>query len=490
MNGSITKHFVNTAAAFHALIEGVREGAAILSADGTILTCNRRLAEMLKLECEHVMGRPIRLFVISDDQAPLEELFQSLPEQFTMIQVRLTGSNALPLPAELAIKTLIVNDVHVFSVLATDLSRRRRAEEQLTFQAHVLANVSDAVCAMDESYRIIFWNPAAERLYGWKSDEVLGRAAADVVRVQLSDTETAQAARQLAATGQLRNELTHRRRDGTAIMVESMTTARRAEDGHLIGYVSVGRDITERVRAADEIRRLNAELEQRVAERTVELELAYKELEAFSYSVSHDLRTPLASIEHLVRLVLDDCKAELPAGGRQGLELIQANILAMETLIAGLLAFSRYSRQPLNKQPVDLTQLVQQVWASLATQRGGRQIEFVIGGLPACQADPFLLKQVLVNLLSNAVKFTRTREHARIEVGSANLVYFVRDNGVGFSMESAEKLFHVFQRLHPEEDYEGTGVGLAIVQRIIQRHGGRVCAEGAENEGATFYFTL
>lgn len=241
------------------------------------------------------------------------------------------------------------------------------------------------------------------------------------------------------------------------------------------------------------LRALNAQLESRASE----LEAANKELDAFAYSVSHDLRAPLRAIDGFSSIVLTEFGPQLPAAAQRYLRLVCDKTQQMGRLINDLLDFSRLGRQPLQKRPVDLANLVREVWAGLHAERAGRQVAFTLGALPSCQADPSLLRQVIVNLLGNALKYSRQRESAVIEVGcrpaidaAGGPVYFVKDNGVGFDMKYVDKLFGVFQRLHRAEDYEGTGVGLAIAQRILHRHGGRVWAEAQVNEGATFFFTL
>jgi PAS domain S-box-containing protein len=248
-------------------------------------------------------------------------------------------------------------------------------------------------------------------------------------------------------------------------------------------------------RAQEDLTQLAKALEQRVIERTAQLQAALKEMEAFSYSVSHDLRAPLRAIDGFSHILMDEYAPQLPPEATRYLETICDSARQMGHLVDGLLAFSRLGRQPLHKQPIDTADLVRQALQSLSGEQVGRRIEISTGELPACQGDPALLRQVWINLLSNALKFTRQQELTRIEIGcltqeEGGPVYFVKDNGVGFDMRYAGKLFGVFQRLHRAEEYEGTGVGLAIVQRIIHRHGGRVWAEGAMGQGATFYFTL
>jgi len=275
------------------------------------------------------------------------------------------------------------------------------------------------------------------------------------------------------------------------------TLERIARDMAPIFKARLQRDAEERARrrAEEEVRTINAELEKRVQERTAQLEAANQELEAFAYSVSHDLRAPLRAIHGFSRILMEEYAPQLPGEAKHYLEVIHHNALQMGELIDDLLTFSRLSRQPLQKQVVAPAELAAQALQDLSPEIEPR-IEIVVRDLPPSEGDPSLLKQVFVNLLSNAIKYTGRREHPRIEVGAQTrtdgqvAVYYVRDNGVGFDMRYVHKLFGVFQRLHHARDYPGTGIGLATVQRIVHRHGGRVWAEGEVNRGATFYFTL
>jgi light-regulated signal transduction histidine kinase (bacteriophytochrome) len=284
------------------------------------------------------------------------------------------------------------------------------------------------------------------------------------------------------------------RKDGSAINISVTVSAIRDQKGKVVGASKVARDITEQKAAEETIRQLNTDLEQRVKERTAQLETANRELEAFSYSVSHDLRAPLRAIDGFSQAVLEDFGPKLPDEGLRYLQTIRYSAQRMGALIDDLLAFARLNRQEMSKRPIDTGKLVRSTLDELGFPWPNRSVEVRVGDLPTSSGDPVLLKQVWMNLLSNALKYTGKREKAALEIGCVKTngadTFFVRDNGTGFDMRYANKLFGVFQRLHRVEDYEGTGVGLAIVQRIIHRHGGRVWADAAVDHGATFYFTL
>jgi signal transduction histidine kinase len=250
-------------------------------------------------------------------------------------------------------------------------------------------------------------------------------------------------------------------------------------------------ELGERKRAEDEVRKLNSELDQRVQDRSAQLEKSNKELEAFGYTVSHDLRAPLRAINGFSKILLEEYAPQLTGEAQRYLRTVSHNAEQMGQLIDSLLSFSRLTQQALHSETLAPTDLVRQAWENLEGERRGRKVELKIGDLPKCKGDLLLLRQVFVNLLSNALKYSRTRDIAKIEVGSTESdVYYVRDNGVGFDMRYQDKLFGVFQRLHRSEDFEGTGIGLATVRRIVQGHGGRVWADAVLNQGATFYFTL
>ena len=264
--------------------------------------------------------------------------------------------------------------------------------------------------------------------------------------------------------------------------------------GQIIHWFGTNTDVEALKQAEEKVHSLNTELEQRVSERTAQLEAANKELEAFSYSVSHDLRTPLRAVDGFSQAVLEDFGPQLPVEGQRQLQVIRESAQRMGALIDDLLRYARLNRQELNKRPIDTGKLVRNVLEELGFPFRNRPVEVHVGDLPESFGDAVLLKQVWLNLLSNALKYTGQRTPATLEIGCLKAdhleTFFVRDNGTGFDMRYADKLFGVFQRLHRAEDFEGTGVGLAIVQRIVRRHSGRVWAEAEVDRGATFYFTL
>ena len=334
-------------------------------------------------------------------------------------------------------------------------------------------------------------NELACRQLGYSREELARLTPADITDPRCRDSMAA-AMDKLARDRHAVFETALMARDGRSIPVEVSTRMLELRGRRLL--FSLLRDITERKLADDEIRKLNSELEQRVRDRTAQLELANKELEAFSFSVSHDLRAPLRAIDGFSRAVREDYGDKLDDQGKHFLEMLSDNAARMNKLIDDILSFSRMGRREIQGMRLDVAGLAQEVIAELRPTLADRNIRFTVGVLPQTRGDRVMIRQVLVNLLSNAVKFTRPRSEPAIEVGGTTgqdeNMYYVRDNGVGFDMRYADKLFGVFQRLHAQDEFEGTGIGLAIVKRIVERHGGRVWAQAAAGAGATIFFTL
>ena len=381
-----------------------------------------------------------------------------------------------------------------YVAIRTVITERKQAEEAASRLAAIVQSSDDAIVGKDLRGIVTSWNAGAEYLFGYRASEMIGQSITRIIPPE-RQAEEADILGRIGRGEIVRHfETVRLRKDGSALDVSVTVSPIKDPAGKVIGASKVARDITERRKAEDTIRQLNAGLEQRVIERTAALEAANKELEAFSYSVSHDLRAPLRAVDGFSQAVLEDFGPQLPEAGQRYLLTIREGAQKMGALIDDLLTFSRLSRAALNKQEVDADKMVRGVIDDLRPLQEGRRIELRVGELPSCEGAPALLRQVWVNLVSNAFKYTQKREIAVVEIGCEpapeGVAYFVRDNGTGFDMRYANKLFGVFQRLHRAEEYEGNGVGLALVQRIIHRHGGRVWAEAVVDRGATFYFTL
>ena len=358
-----------------------------------------------------------------------------------------------------------------------------------TQQASLLNLTHDSIFVCDMDFVITYWNLGAQELYGWAAKDAIGKDSQQLLQTEfpapLEDVRT-----ELLRAGRWEGELKRMTAHGIQVVVAGRWALRRDEQERAVAILETNNDITERKRREQEIQSLNQEL----ANRSTELESINKELEAFAYSVSHDLRAPLRHMAGYTELLQKKISSGLDEKSNHYITMMLESAKRMGNLIDDLLAFSRIGRAETQKTLVSLPQLVGEALTEVRQDTEGRNIAWKIGALPNFYGDRSMLRLVLVNLISNALKFTRTRTQAEIEVGCADgtrdeLVVFIRDNGVGFDMKYVNKLFGVFQRLHQAAEFEGTGIGLATVQRIIHRHGGKVWAEGVVDKGATFYFS-
>lgn len=348
--------------------------------------------------------------------------------------------------------------------------------EQNAYLASLLANTNDAVFSMDNSFVIKSWNRAAELLYGYTAEEAIGKSTMDLIKTKINDSERLAIRESLRKIGVSKIEVVNYNKHGDVLDLMISTTATKNPEGETLGYVSICHDISERKKLEEQLQKTNAELE------------------AFTYSVSHDLRAPLRGIIGFTAILEEEYSSKLDSEAMRITSVIKSNALRMGNLIDDLLNFSRLGRHEIIKGTVDMEDMVKQVVAELDNKANERPVKWMIHPLPDAQADINTIKQVWINLIDNAIKYSRNNEQPVIEIGTVEKegeqAFFIKDNGVGFDQQYAGKLFKVFQRLHSMHEFEGTGVGLALVEKIISRHGGRIWAEAELNKGATFYFTL
>jgi len=421
------------------------------------------------------------------DAAGLAEFFDAL-QLLEGLAGEAVALDALPAPQRPATGALT-------AAAAPSEGQLRRAEARYRSLVEQIPAIT-FMAALDGGLNELYVSPQVESMLGFSQREWLANPV--LWHSQLHPGDRDRWSREFAvtcATGRpFRSEYRFIARDGRTVWVHGEAQVVRDESGRPLFLQGVAFDITESKRAEEQMRSLNEELERRVALRTDELQRANKDLEAFSYSVSHDLRAPLRTIYGFSQALEEDCGAELSAEGQGHLRRVLDAAARMEQLIEGMLKLSRVSRADLRRERVDLSAIATQVAAELRAHDPARKVEFQIAPGAEAVGDVPLVRQVLQNLLGNAWKYTARRDLAKIEFGSAELdgqkVYFVRDNGAGFDMAYAGKLFGAFQRLHTESEFAGTGIGLATVQRIVARLGGRVWVEAAVDRGATFFFTL
>ena len=433
-----------------------------------------------------------------DSGTDLRPLIQRLKagESVTFEQVHKRKDGQL-IPVEIRAHLFRLNDSPAVIALVRDITERKRTENVLRDSEEryrtIIENSNDMIWTLSADGRFTFINHQAANITGRSIEDWLGETF--VPLVQEEDLPMVlEMHRKIMGGEKVHYEVRGKKADG-GMLVLSVNASPIIKDGKVIGTISFAGDITARKHAEEQLRKLNEELEHRVQERTAQLAASNKELEAFSYSVSHDLRAPLRSIAGFVELLRKHNYESIDDKGRHYLDVIAGSAVQMGRLIDDILTFSRIGRTEMIIAGVNLNEVLDEVRNTLRPQSHGRRVEWKVSDLPVVNGERNMLLLVLQNLISNALKFTQKRDVAVIEIGCApggqnETVCYVRDNGVGFDMRHVDKLFGLFQRLHAQNEFEGTGVGLANVQRIVQRHGGRVWAEGKVGEGATFYFAL
>jgi len=505
-----------------ALVDSSDDAIISKSLEGTINTWNRGAETVFGYSSSEAVGKPMLMLIPperADEESDILARIQrgDSVEHFETVRVRKDGT-LIAISATISPIRDGSGTIVGASKIARDITERKRAEAALAAQAEelqrsrqelenqklmlqsVLDSMGEGLIAADENGKFIMWNPAASRIVGMGPAEVPSHEWNHHYGIYLPDTVTPFPPEQNPLLRAIGGEV------GSAEMflrnpqllegvwIESTASPLKDKDGKVWGGVVAFRDITQRKADEREIRKLNEELEERVIQRTAQLAAANQELEAFTYSVSHDLRAPLRHIGGFSKILLEDFAATMHPEARQHLQRIEDGARRMGLLVDELLNLARVGRHSLSLQATSLDLVVADVISILQPEAQGRGIEWKVAHLPSAECDPILIKQVFQNLLANALKFTRPRERALIEISqrqeAGQMVIAVSDNGVGFDMKYQDKLFGVFQRLHRAEDFEGTGIGLATVQRIVHKHGGRVWAESELDQGATFFFTL
>ena len=479
-----------------ATLESITDGFCLIDKDWRFTFFNGQAERMLQRRREEVLGKT---------------LWQEFPEsmgtrlerecRLARQEQRTTRFEAFYPPLRLCIHFHVYPTQNGLAIYFQDITQRRAEQAQLRLLQTAVSRVNDIVIITEalaleqDGPRIVFVNDAFERQTGYTRAEALGHTSRLLWGPNTDRSELDRIRAAMARWEAVRAEIVICTKDGTERWLEIDIAPMADKHGKFTHWVAVERDITERRQHQQEILSLNTHLEARVLLRTFELERANRELESFAYSVSHDLRSPLSSIHAFSQLVVKTDGDQVSAKGRHYLERIGAGVKHMGDLIEGLLTLAHVSRKQIDSEPVDLSAIARRIGHGLQEREPERQAVLHIQDGLIAQGDARLLSLVYQNLLDNAWKFTSRQPVARIDAGSetgpdGNTVFFVRDNGAGFDMAFAPKLFGTFERLHSPLEFSGTGIGLATVKRIVERHGGRVWADSTPDAGATFYFTL
>jgi PAS domain S-box-containing protein len=485
-------------------------GYLTIGEDRHIQEANFAAAQLLGVERAALVGRPFSNFILWEDQERFDHLCRSLasapPGQVTELRlagkrdssrwVRIEATISPAGPGEQPSLRAVVTDISALKAAEAVLRERVDLEERLTkFAANAPGAIFQYRLRPDGSSTFPYTSVGIQALFGLAPEELARDASALVARIHPDDQERLIASRQESqrTLSSWRDEHRVQHPQTGEIWVELRATPEREADGSVSWYGFVA-DITERKRAEQMVQNLAQTLEQRVSDRTAELSASNRELASFSYSISHDLRAPLRALDGFSYLLAEECNEQVGERGRDYLHRIRQASQHLGNVIDDMLDLASVGREPLKRGTVDLSGLADKIAQELQSQSQQRQVEWVIADGLVARADPRLMSILLGHLLGNAWKFPGEQDHAHIELGRCvahpTQAFYVRDNGVGFDMAYAHNLFQPFQRLHQPARFDGTGIGLAIVQRIIYRHGGRIWAESSVGHGTTFFFTL
>ena len=482
------------------LAESVEDVIILADMQGKVTFVNAAIQPMLGFAPTDLLGQQVDQIIHPDDLEAMHKAFHTGAKQGGPFHLVFRGRQAtgeiiwLESLSRLIPAEGVENSLSILSVIR-DVTLAKTAEARLHFQSTILDQVHNAVVGTDMEYRITYFNRAACELFGVAVEDTIGKSVLDIYEIQWdSDADRLASIETVQADGFWKGEVYLRRRSGTRFFADVTVSLLLDVDSRPVGYLGVIMDVSARKEAQDTLQRFNTELESRVKARTRELEEANRELEAFNFSISHDLRSPLRGISGFAQLLARRYRDLLDTDGQEYLDFITKDVRKMDLLIHDLLTFSRMGRYQYQPETLDMAWLVHDVWAEVTQNRPVAPAELIVGELPPLVSDRQLVRIILTNLLDNAVKYAGKESHPQVWVEGTReagvVVYAVRDNGIGFDMTYHDRIFRVFQRLHTDQEYEGTGAGLSIVYRIVSRLEGKVWAESEPGAGATFYVQL
>lgn len=466
-------------------------GYLTLDPDGIIKMANLKVEELIGLSRSALIGKRFTQYIEKSSLTAFNDFFKEIfrTGRVKVCELPLAPRPGLP-PLTVEARANISPSGTEFRLTLLDITKRRRVEEAFLLQheqyRELIQDAASAIIRWSKDGAITFFNEYAQNFFGYTAEEIIGKNIALIVPEKQSDNTDLSDLYQCIVhnpesyTIHINENI---RKDGSRVWMSWTNRPIRDKEGNLTGIMAVGNDITDVKRA-----------ENLLMQKQKQLENANHELESYSYSISHDLQAPLRAIAGFSRMILKQSGANFDEETRRKFEVIMDNVKQMENLIQDLLSFSRLERTSMSLTTLNMARLIREVWEEILLVNPGRRLTLRLAEMPPCFADRALVKQVIGNLLSNAVKFSAIRDEAIVEVGACDqedeTVYFIRDNGVGFDMAYYDNLFAIFKTLHNRSEYEGTGVGLALSQNIIKRHGGRIWAESQTDHGTTFYFTL
>ena len=532
---------------YRSILDNSLEGIGLINHEQTFTYANKNLAVLFGYPLKEVIGANFKKFVAPEsleiviDRYTRRQNGEKITPRYEVVLLTKNGERTY---AELSSSVVELKGRKPQTIVQfIDNTEHKKAEEKLKFLSKITFQASTSIITTDLNFNITWVNNAFRKLYGYENDEVIGKRP-DILNVEpFADEMQKEIYKTVAAGNIFKGEALNIKKDGSVFQSEFEIFPMLDENGHIIAYschqtdisnrkqiqkeielkskelevhlknsekqrvatISVLSDlnattkrlqseIAERIKTEEELKIYRDHLEELVKKRTISLEEANRELEAFAYSVSHDLRAPLRAIDGFTRILIEDYASKLDKEGKRVGSVIQYNAKKMGKLIDDLLTFSRLGRASMSYSKIDMKNMVNAIYHEVTNAKERKRIKFTIGDLPSINGDTNMMRQVWMNLISNAVKFSSKRKQAIIDISSKEvqkkITYSVTDNGAGFDMKYVDKLFGVFNRLHSEKDFEGTGVGLALARRIIIRHGGNIWADSKLDNGAKFYFTL